>query len=92
MDAYVKLDKVSKIYGTGEVEIRAADEISFEITRGEFVVIVGPSGAGKTTVLNILGGMDTATSGHVWQRYCRLYRQTTDSLPERRYRICIPVL
>ena len=66
MDAYVKLDKVSKIYGTGEVEIRAADEISFEITRGEFVVIVGPSGAGKTTVLNILGGMDTATSGHVW--------------------------
>ena len=66
MNAYVKLDKVSKIYGTGEVEIRAADEISFEITRGEFVVIVGPSGAGKTTVLNILGGMDTATSGHVW--------------------------
>ena len=59
MDAYVKLDKVSKIYGTGEVEIRAADEISFEITRGEFVVIVGPSGAGKTTVLNILGGMDS---------------------------------
>ena len=66
MNAYVKLDKVSKIYGTGEVEIRAADEISFEITRGEFVVIVGPSGAGKTTVLNILGGMDTATSGHGW--------------------------
>ena len=61
MNAYVKLDKVSKIYGTGEVEIRAADEISFEITRGEFVVIVGPSGAGKTTVLNILGGMDTAS-------------------------------
>ena len=44
----------------GEVEIRAVDEISFEISKGEFVVIVGPSGAGKTTVLNILGGMDTA--------------------------------
>ena len=65
MDTYVKLDKVSKIYGSGQVMIKAADEISFEITKGEFVVIVGPSGAGKTTVLNILGGMDTASSGRV---------------------------
>ena len=64
-DAYVKLDKVSKIYGTKEVKIVAVDEISFEIAKGEFVVIVGPSGAGKTTVLNILGGMDKATSGEV---------------------------
>lgn len=63
---YVKLDKVSKIYGSGEVKIVAVDEISFQIAKGEFVVIVGPSGAGKTTVLNILGGMDQATSGHVW--------------------------
>ena len=45
------------------MEIRAADGINFSIDKGEFVVIVGPSGAGKTTVLNILGGMDTATSG-----------------------------
>ena len=64
-DAYVKLDKVSKIYGTKEVKLVAVDEISFEIAKGEFVVIVGPSGAGKTTVLNILGGMDQATSGEV---------------------------
>ena len=64
-EAYVKLDKVSKIYKMGEVEIRAVDEISFEIAKGEFVVIVGPSGAGKTTVLNILGGMDTASRGIV---------------------------
>ena len=49
----------------GEVEIRAADGIDFSISKGEFVVIVGPSGAGKTTVLNILGGMDTATEGKV---------------------------
>lgn len=63
--AYVKLDKVSKIYKMGEVEIRAVDRISFEISKGEFVVVVGPSGAGKTTVLNILGGMDTATRGDV---------------------------
>lgn len=63
---YVKFDKVSKIYQMGEVEICAVDEIDFSIAQGEFVVIVGPSGAGKTTVLNILGGMDTATKGHVY--------------------------
>ena len=63
---YIKLDKVSRIYGTNEVPIKAVDEISFQIEKGEFVVIVGPSGAGKTTVLNILGGMDHATDGEVW--------------------------
>lgn len=65
MKDFVKLEKVRKIYQMGEVEIRAVDGIDFEIGKGEFVVIVGPSGAGKTTVLNILGGMDTATSGKV---------------------------
>lgn len=49
----------------GEVEIRAVDDIDFEINKGEFVVIVGPSGAGKTTVLNMLGGMDTCTGGSI---------------------------
>ena len=62
---YVKLENVSKIYGSKEVKIVAVDEISFQIAEGEFVVIVGLSGAGKTTVLNILGGMDKATSGKV---------------------------
>lgn len=62
---YVKLENVSKIYGSKEVKIVAVDEISFQIAEGEFVVIVGPSGAGKTTVLNILGGMDKATGGRV---------------------------
>lgn len=62
---YVKLENVSKIYGSKEVKIVAVDEISFQIAEGEFVVIVGPSGAGKTTVLNILGGMDKATGGKV---------------------------
>ena len=62
---YVKLENVSKIYGSKDVKIVAVDEISFQIDKGEFVVIVGPSGAGKTTVLNILGGMDKATSGKV---------------------------
>lgn len=63
MKDFVKLQDITKIYKMGEIEIRAADNISFSIDKGEFVVIVGPSGAGKTTVLNILGGMDTATSG-----------------------------
>ena len=63
--SYVKLENVSKIYGSGEVKIVAVDGISFEITKGEFVIIVGPSGAGKTTVLNILGGMDKPSSGRI---------------------------
>ena len=63
MKDFVKLQDITKIYKMGEIKIRAADNISFSIDKGEFVVIVGPSGAGKTTVLNILGGMDTATSG-----------------------------
>ena len=63
---FVELDRVSKIYGNKDVKIVAVDEISFSIDKGEFVVIVGPSGAGKTTVLNILGGMDQASGGSVW--------------------------
>ena len=62
---FVRLKNVSKIYRMGEVKIRAVDKIEFAIDKGEFVVVVGPSGAGKTTVLNILGGMDTVTSGDV---------------------------
>lgn len=65
MKDFVKLEGITKIYKMGEVEIRAVDGIDFAIDKGEFVVIVGPSGAGKTTVLNILGGMDTATGGKI---------------------------
>ena len=63
--AFVSLQDVTKTYKMGEMVIKAADGVSFEIEKGEFAVILGPSGAGKTTVLNILGGMDAATSGRV---------------------------
>lgn len=66
MNHYVEMTGVTKIYRMGEMEIKAADGIDFYIEKGEFAVIVGASGAGKTTVLNILGGMDTATSGQVF--------------------------
>ena len=61
----MEVKDVKKTYQMGEVKIHAVDGVSFEIKKGEFVVIVGPSGAGKTTVLNILGGMDLATEGSV---------------------------
>ena len=63
--AFVKFDNVSKVYNMGEVTIKAVDGISFTIGKGEFVVIVGPSGAGKTTVLNMLGGMDEVSGGTI---------------------------
>ena len=66
MSAYVAMKDVTKVYQMGEVSIKACDGINFEIEKGQFVIIVGPSGAGKTTVLNILGGMDTATEGQVF--------------------------
>lgn len=65
MSAYVEFRDVKKVYKTGEVEIEALSGVDFEIEKGEFCVIVGASGAGKTTILNILGGMDTLTSGSV---------------------------
>ena len=65
MDKFIQLDQVKKIYHLGEQTIHAVNGIHMEIAKGEFVVIVGPSGAGKTTVLNLLGGMDRATSGQI---------------------------
>ncbi len=63
--SFVEFRDVVKQYGSGKVAIKAVDDMNFTIEKGEFVVIVGPSGAGKTTALNILGGMDKLTSGQV---------------------------
>lgn len=63
--SFIEFKDVCKVYRMGEVEIKALDNISFEIEKGEFVVVLGNSGAGKTTILNILGGMDTVTSGQI---------------------------
>lgn len=63
--SYIELKKVDKIYQMGEVKLKALDKASFEIEKGELVVILGQSGSGKSTCLNILGGMDSVSSGHV---------------------------
>ena len=65
MVAFIEFHDVGKTYRTGEVEINALHDVNFEIEKGELVVIVGPSGAGNTTLLNILGGMDTLSTGKV---------------------------
>ena len=63
--AYIEFEDVKKIYGTGEAQVRALDGVSFQVEKGEFVVLLGSSGAGKTTLLNMLGGMDTITEGKI---------------------------
>ena len=65
-DAFIRFEDVKKIYSSGEVEVTALHDVSFQIGRGEICVIVGESGAGKTTLLNILGGMDTLTEGRIF--------------------------
>lgn len=65
MSSFIEFKDVKKVYHTGEVDTVALENVNFEINEGEFVVVVGASGAGKTTILNILGGMDTLSSGTV---------------------------
>ena len=63
--AYIEFEDVKKIYGTGQAQVRALDGVTFQVEKGEFVILLGSSGAGKTTLLNMLGGMDTITEGKI---------------------------
>lgn len=65
MNEFITFDNVSKIYTMGEIQIHALDRVSFSIPQGKFVIIAGASGAGKSTILNLLGGMDTISSGQI---------------------------
>ena len=86
--AYIEFKDVCKFYKSGDHTIAAADHISFEAEKGEFVVIVGPSGAGKTTVLNMLGGMDTCDAGDIVLDGNRISQYTGKQLTQyRRYEV-----
>ena len=62
----LRIEHLSKIYGKGDTEVRALDDVSFTVPKGQFVAIIGPSGSGKSSLLHILGGVDTPTDGHVY--------------------------
>ena len=86
--SYIKFRNVAKVYHVGEVDIRALDGVDFDIEKGQFIVIAGASGAGKSTILNILGGMDTCTDGEITVDGSRVDRMNEAELTDyRRYDI-----
>ena len=76
----LKVEHLSKIYGQGENEVRALDDVSFSVEKGQFVAIIGPSGSGKSTLLHILGGVDRPTSGKVWLEGQDVFAQNEEQL------------
>ena len=76
----LKVEHLSKVYGKGENEVKALDDVSFLVQQGEFVAIIGPSGSGKSTLLHILGGVDRPTSGHVYLDGKDIYSQNEEQL------------
>ena len=76
----LKIENLTKVYGSGENEVRALDGVSFSVEKGEFLAIIGPSGSGKSTLLHILGGVDRPTSGKVWLDGQDVYAQNEEQL------------
>ena len=76
----LRVENLSKIYGKAETEVKALDNVSFSIEKGQFVAIIGPSGSGKSTLLHILGGVDKPTSGKVFVDGCDVYAQNDEQL------------
>lgn len=76
----LRIENLSKIYGEGNNQVKALDDISFSVTQGEFIAIIGPSGSGKSTLLHILGGVDEPTSGKVFMDGSDVYSQDDEKL------------
>ena len=76
----LRVENLSKIYGRGESSVKALDNVSFSVNKGEFVAIIGPSGSGKSTLLHILGGVDTPTSGKVFVENADIYEMDETKL------------
>ena len=76
----LKIENLTKIYGSGENEVRALDDVSFSVEKGEFLAILGPSGSGKSTLLHMIGGVDRPTSGRILMNGQDVYAQNEDQL------------
>ena len=76
----LRIEDLTKIYGSGETEVRALDGVSFSVEKGEFLAIIGPSGSGKSTLLHIIGGVDRPTSGRVFLNGQDVYQQNEEQL------------
>ena len=76
----LKIENLSKVYGEGENQVKALDNVSFSVEKGEFLAIIGPSGSGKSTLLHIIGGVDTPTSGKVFVNGQDVYAQNEEQL------------
>ena len=76
----LRAEHVTKVYGAGENQVKALDDVSFSVNKGEFLAIIGPSGSGKSTLLHVLGGVDVPTSGKVYMEGTDVYAQNQNQL------------